>query len=81
MNKIMESKSLLKSRHNLAQDFRQKAEQNSTQKIGENVTQDFAQNRAKSLPLDFATPLLEVKDLCFWRFVGLQKMHIFKKIK
>lgn len=68
MNKIMESKSLPKQ--NLTQDF------------GQNAKQDFAHNKNSTLDscLDFATPLLEVKNVCFWRFAGLQKLHILKNI-
>ena len=72
MNKIMESKSLPKSK----QDASQESKHNLTHDFGYDLSQEVLQK----IGLDSQVSLLEVKDLCFWRFVGLQKMHILKNI-
>ena len=66
MNKIMESKSLPKSK----QDASQESKHNLTHDFGYDLSQEVLQK----IGLDSQVSLLEVKDLCFWRFVGLKNI-------
>lgn len=82
----MNAKSLPKSKQDASQEsnqnFAQDLSQDFSQKTGRDskASGDFKTGLDSKTEGDFKAPLLEVRDLCFWRFVGLQKMHILKNI-
>ena len=86
MNKMINSKSLPKSRQDTSQESKQQSRQKSNQNFAQEFSQDLSQDFSQKVGLDSQaggdskTALLEVRDLCFWHFVGLQKIHILKHI-